>query len=563
MNLAEQYIDDVVNGRIVVCDLVKKTIDRHLNDLETAQDRGFYFDEEEGSLAIQLFKMFKHTKGREFAGAPFRLTGYQAFQLWCLFGWKVIDSGFRRFLSAYIETAKKSGKSEFAAGLLLMGLLFDNEYGSQCYTYATKRDQALHVFRPAKVMAKFLRNDSKQMRKLIKIYKHQIAIEETESFLAPLSADYDSLDGVDTHFGICDEYHAHKNSLLNDNIQNSMVARAQPMNFIITTAGFNLNGPCYALRKTAIDVLNGIKEDDRFFVMIFTLDDEDDWNDPDCWVKANPNLGNTPKMENLMAQYTKAKNEGRTKEVDFKTKNLNLWVASEDTWISDDTWMLGAGEIPKSELINKKRKCFGGLDLGQTRDLTALTLVFPPDDEDGIFEIMVWFWCCQDTATQRQENGDPYLDWAHQGFMEITPGNVTDYGYVKRKIVELAGVFDIQSIGYDPANSTQLVIELLDEGLNMRKFSQGIMNMNAPTRELEELVYKEQIRHGGNPILRWMCSNVDIVRDSSGNIKISKKEELKKVDGMVALVMSIGEYMDYKGSPKNPYEKRGLFVIGD
>jgi phage terminase large subunit-like protein len=543
---AKGYIEDVLSGKELVNKYVRQAVERHVSDLENGHKRGIYFDEDDARLYLDASTLFKHTGG-EYAGKPFDLQPFQCFMIYSIFGWKKKKNGKRRFKRVYIETAKKSGKSEIAALIAWLCLLLDNEQGAQVYSVATTRDQALHVFRAAQIMAKYLRQDSHALRRKINVNKIRIYIEESESFFQPLASEYTTLDGINTHIGIVDEYHAHDTSFVSDTIRNSMVVRLQPLHFTITTAGFNLQGPCYRIaRAEALQVLSGTVNDDSLFTLIYTLDDDDDWNDPKLWIKANPNIGRTVQMENMIDLYNAAKNGGSTREVDFKTKNLNIWVHSAYNWIPDEVFMNGKMDYSLADQSEREVMCWGGMDLGQTADLTCVAFLFDPDANNGKFIFHLFTWCCDRALEKAHERGYPYMDWQRAGLLDVTPGNVTEYGYIENKLREFRTKHHIVNIGYDRAMAIPTVINLEYDGFAMQQFNQGIMNMNAPTRTLEELFIANSAAHNGNDIMRYMFQNVVIVRDASGNMKITKKDPDKKVDGVVAMVMALGQYMDWK-----------------
>ena len=412
-----------------------------------------------------------------------------------------------------------------------------------------------------------LQSDSTALKDLISIRNHRVFIDSTESYMSPLSSDHDSLDGVDSHFTIIDEYHAHKNSGLNDNLENSSVNRTSPLHFIITTAGFNMNGPCYQFRRNVVvPVLKKIKTDDRLFGIIFTLDEGDDWNDPNMWIKSNPGLGQTPKVDKIKKLYVAAKNAGGSKEVDFKTKQLNIWVPASSEWIPDKKWMAPSKKkmedgrlwidmtLQEQREFLKGRRCVGGLDLAQSRDICAFELYFPEDE--GCF-VLSYFWCNAEQAAMRQRNGDPYEDWGRKGYMTITEGDFTDYGYIKNEILEAHAMFDLISISYDPALAKDFCRMLIDEGLQLNPHSQVFQKMNGPTREIEDLARKGLIQHFGNPVLRWMNSNIETKRNSDGHLKIDKSSDTRKVDGMVALVMARSEWV-FQQEQEFVYNKQGM-----
>lgn len=565
---SQEYIQDVQSGKELTCKFIKQAVQRHISDLaDQGSARGFWFDSNSAKLYLDAVNLFKHTRGSEFAGKPFDLQPYQCFAFMSIFGWKRYDedgvkSHLRRFTRVYWETAKKSGKSEVAALLCNLCALFDNEDGAQIYSVATKLDQAKHVFRPAVIMMKYLRRDSLSIRKKVNINTQRIYIEETETHIEPLPADSRGLDGIDTHVGIIDEYHAHDTSAVSDIVRNSMVLRPQPIHFTITTAGFNVQSPCYRIaRDEAIKVLSETIRDESLFTLIYTLDEGDDWNDSTLWKKANPSIGRTVKMANMMDLYNAAKNGGTTREVDFKTKNLNIWVHSAYNWISDELFMKAKYEYTLQDLSDRGVMCWGGEDLGQTSDLTCVALLFDPEQNNGRYIFELFSWASENAVDTAEDHGYPYRDWNRAGFLDVTPGNVTDYGYIENKLLDVRSRHFIDSIGYDRANSTQTVINMTNNGFNMEQFNQGIANMHAPTRELEELFIAGVVAHNGNPVMRYMFQNVELVRNSDGLMKVTKKDPNKKVDGVVAMIMALGQYMEWRRTNGGAF-KEGFRFFG-
>jgi phage terminase large subunit-like protein len=342
---------------------------------------------------------------------------------------------------------------------------------------------------------------------------------------------------LNPHFVIIDEYHAHKSDELFNVLDSAMGSRQDPVMEIITTAGFNKTSPCYRFRDVAIKVLEGVIEQDDLFPYIFTMDADDDWEDSTLWRKSNPNLGISLRMEYMLDRYKAAKNNP-SKLHEFKTKNLNLWVDAALVWIPDEVWMNCAGDI----LNLTGESCTGGLDLSSTRDLTALALCFQlPDGTDAY---LWFFWMPEDNIAERVKNDRvPYDLWISQGFIRTTPGNVTDYDFIEADIMQLKSKYDIEAIAFDRWNSSQLVINLMSEGVNMVPFGQGYGSMSAPTKEFERTIFTRKMNHMGNPVMRWMISNVEIQRDPAGNIKIDKAKASEKVDGPVAAVMAKGQSM--------------------
>lgn len=560
--LAHRYIEDVITERMPVCKPVRQAVQRHLNDLETGKDRGLFFDERAAGKALAFFSFLRHTKGK-WAGKPLELSPWQAFVVYCIFGWKFTD-GTRRFRYSYVEVPRKNGKTTFAAGVALYMMVADAESGAEVYTGATTRDQARICFEEAQNMVR----KAPDLQKRLTVYKYNIHSLATASKMEPVSSDYNTLDGLNPHCVILDELHAYKNSGLFDIFKSATGARAQPLVFMITTAGFNKEWFCYGLRKSILSILDGAVQDDSMFGMIYTLDENDDWQDPTVWAKANPNYGIS-----VSEQYIKQECHSATirpsERVNFLTKNLNVWTDAADVWIPDEIWMLGSNPIDEASLEGKV--CYGGLDLASVSDFNCEALVFPADD--GYFDVLLRCWIPEDTVKKRVENGLADLErWIEAGWVRVTPGNVTDYNILKRDILEDFQKFNYQSMAKDRWNSSHLVQELNDElGAVFREgkyvskisdFGQGFQSMSTPTKELEKLALQGKIRHGGNPVLRWMLRNVMVRYDPSGNIKLDKEKSSEKIDGVVASVMALGEYLTFNWNQSdNIYEERGFIEL--
>ena len=525
MNIAEKYIDDVLNKRVLVCEHVKNAVNRYVNDREN----GWVFSENYAQHAIDFIEQLEHTTG-DYAGKPFALEGWQAFIVWNLFGFLNPD-GSRRFTRSYIEVPRKNGKSTFSSAVMLYGLIADDESAAQVYSAATKLDQAMMVFSESVRVCQNLPWLSEALTVNNSVNNRRILYGQ--SVYKPLEWNPGKQDGLNAHFACIDEYHAHPNDELYNVLRNSMGARRQPMLFTITTAGFNRESPCYKHRNYCTGVLNGNIKDDALFSVIYTLDEGDDWADPTNWQKANPNWGVSVYPRQLEQALTEAK-EFVHKEVEFKTKLLNVWTDTAMTWINDSVWM----DCALNENL-QGAMCYGGLDLASTGDFCAFSLYFPQTSS-----IRTWYWLPVESAYKRKDAaGASIRQWASDGFIELTEGNVTDYAFIKAKICELSTIYDIKDIAFDRFNASQLVIELQNEGLQMYPFGQGFVSMSAPTKELERLTKDSRLKHDGNPVTRWMMGNVLLQTDPAGNIKINKAKSGDKVDGPVSIVMALGTAM--------------------
>lgn len=527
---AEQYIADVTAGRIAVSKHVRRAVERHLRDLERTD---LIFDREEACFAIQCFGFFRHSKGK-WAGQPFTLSPWQQFILWCLFGWKRLD-GTRRYRRAYIEIARKNGKSTFLAGILLILLLFDGEPGAEIYSAATKKEQARIVFNEAKRMVRA----SADLRELIRSYRNNLDVPETNSKFEPLSSDANSLDGLNIHGAGVDELHAHPTREVYDVLDTATGARTQPLIVAITTAGFNQEGICFEIRGYCIDVLDpGVDvDDDSWFAYIACIDEGDDWQDERCWIKANPNLFVSVFLEDLRDGARRAR-RGSSALNNFLCKRLNRWTQQAERWIAVEDWDSCLEEFTEDQL--QGRECFGGLDLAEKIDLNALCLIFPGADGEN-FQRAIWrFWMPAGRAQRLADEGDPkWLQWAKDGLIGLTEGDVTDYDVVHDDILEDSRCFSITQIGYDPWNATQLATKLNGEGVVMVEVRQNIGHLTEGSKEFEAKVLSTGIHHNGNRVMRHMVDNAAIERDKNGNIRpVKSKDRRKKIDGVVAAVIA-------------------------
>lgn len=547
---AEQYAKDVIKGKIVAGEYIRLACERYFNDLKIAKEKGWVFNRKKAEAVIDYFTMLRHWKG-SFAGQPVELLPWQQFIIWNVYGWHKSD-GFRRFRYSYTEVAKKNGKTTMMAGCALWSIDLDGEAGPQSYIAATKSEQAMLCFNDCKNFVQ----KSPDINSVFETYQYSVYNPENNGSIKPLSKDTKSQDGIDLSCGIIDEYHAHKNDEMFDNLKSASVRRKQPLIHIITTAGFNLTGPCYEFRTMCIDVLKGIKTDDTLFPMIFSLDEGDDWNNKDVWIKANPSLGSGLDWESLEIEYNNAINQP-SKQYNFRVKNLNQWVNKPTQWIEDETWMAIKQDYKANDL--KGLECYGGLDLAAVRDLAAMSLNF--DMPDGTIKTLQWYWLPEETAAKMYgEHGDNYRLWADQGFIKLTEGNAIDHRVIQKDIEAISQIYKIKLLGYDPYSSTETIVYLQDAGINCKGFGQNISSMSQPSKELEARIIDKKIFHNGNPVTRWMMNNCSTYTDPNENIKIKKATEKGKIDGIIAIVIGLGVKIDLElknRKEKSVYTKEG------
>jgi phage terminase large subunit-like protein len=541
MTLYEQFVQDVIQNPHNHNQYVRQCVARHIQDIETGQ---YYFDTEKADRAIKIVKLLRHTSG-SFGGKHFDLQPYQAFIIAMLFGWTDIDTGYRRFKKAYIEMARKGGKSELAAAIQIIATYFDNEHAAQVYSVANTRDQAGYVYNAAREMCKALSKDSKSFAQKCRLLHYKILETETNGFITRLTADAGTNDGANPHLAIIDEYHSAKDDSMLKVVETGMGGRTQPLLLIITTAGFNKNGPCYQFRDVVTNMLTGKIENDNLFGIIWTLDEEDDWNDETKWRKANPNIGNTPRWESMRAFYQSAITEGATAEVEFKTKNLNCWVDSAKTWIKDEDWMQCVKDIDLNQLYGQR--CFVGMDLSSRTDLTAISYWFP-----DLNYIYVDFYCPEDKIQLgRRVDGVDYNNFLRNSRLTATPGNTIDYDYIIKDILDNAQNYNIELLGYDPFNADLIIPKITEYNIECAGVRQGYLTLSPATKRLEVMILKKELHHDGDPVLRWNMGNVELETDAAGNIKPSKSNSKNKIDGVAAMVTSIATWMSTEIAPKD------------
>jgi phage terminase large subunit-like protein len=551
---AMQYADDVLSGRVVACRWVRLAVERHLNDLQTGHERGIHFDEEAAWHIIDFFQFCSHLKG-EWAGRPIELEPWQQFFLWVAFGWMRSD-GTRRFRFAYLEIARKNGKTTKAAGVGLYLSFADGEPGAEVYACATKKDQARICHSAAANMVKM----SSHLSSRFNVYSNNISDETTLSKFEPLGRDSDSTDGLNVSGAVMDELHAWKTRDLWDVIETATGSRSQWMIMAITTAGFNRQSICWEKHEYLCKVLASVIDDDAFFGMIYTLDEGDDpFEDESCWLKANPNLGVSVKEDQLREAVRRAKESPGAMNSVLRL-HFNVWTQAETRWLNIDKWKACGSPIEPSSL--RGRKCWAGLDLSSSIDISSLVLVFPPVEEGEPYKALSRFWIPEDNMRERSRRDRvPYDVFHREGLITTTPGNVIDYAWIIDQIQRDAKEYDLQEIAFDRWGATLIYQQLSDLGINVVEFGQGFASMSPPSKELEKLILSGKISHGGNKVLTWMADNVVVKEDPAGNIKPAKDRSSEKIDGIVALIMALDRALHGEQNGVSRYEREGIRTI--
>lgn len=551
MDRTTKYARQVLSDNIITGKLVWLACERHMNDIKNSKRKAFefFFDVEAAERAIDFFQFLKHSKG-EWAGQTIELELWQCFIVGSIFGWKHKKSKLRRFRTAYISVARKNGKSTMMAGIGLYGLLADNEPGAEVYSAATKKDQARIIFDEAKRMV----GASPSIKQYVENLKNNLSIAETNSKFEPLSSDVDSLDGLNISMGLIDELHAHKTREMWDVLETATGSRQQPLLIAITTAGFNRFGICHEQYDYCINILKNVIQDETYFAYIAQIDPEDDWRNEECWIKANPNLGVSVKIDDLRRKCEKAK-EIPAAQNNFLCKHLNVWVNQTERWMDMEKW----NACKREEIDLTGRECYVGLDLSATTDLTSICLEFPL--ENGRYAVLSHSFIPEDAVIEKEKRDKvPYSAWERQGYLTFTPGAVVDYEWIKSYIFEKAKLYKIKEICFDPWNATQTANDLDSEGFITVEIRQGFGTLSEPTKSIMSLVLQKKMIHFNNPVLTWAMNNAVVTSDPAGNIKLDKSKTTFRIDPVAALVNAHVRAMVNKDS-SSVYEKRGVLTV--
>lgn len=524
-----RYAQDVIEGKIVAGEFIRSACERFLSLME---DDRYEFREDKVDEVINFFPYLKHFKGRH-ADKPFTLEPWQEWIVASIYGFYVREDGSRLTQTVYIEVARKNGKTALAAGIGLNALINDDEAGAEVYFAANSKEQVKISAWP--LCSNFAKKFDPKNRYL-QVFRDTITFEKTSSWLKVLAADSTKLDGPNPSTFVLDEYHAAKNNSLKAVLESGQGTRDNPLEVIITTAGFDKLGPCYELRTTGSEILKGLKEDDSFFVAIYSLDEQDDWKDESVWAKSNPNIEVTVKPSYIRKEIRKAINTP-SDEVNVKTKTLNMWCDAETVWIPEHYILNSSKEIRLDDFAGMD--CYMGIDLSSTSDLTCAAFMFPTEDK-YYFKVKYYL---PEMALQERRFKELYGEWRRQGLITITPGNVTDYDYILNDIMDMRDKVYIQKIAYDTWNATQFTINAEEKGLPMEPFSQVLGNFNRPTKEMERLLLSGKAFIDNNVINRHCFRNVVMARDRNGNTKPSKQFEEKKIDGVIGMLEALGVYL--------------------
>ncbi len=539
--MAVQYAESVRDGAIPACKWIKLAAQRFLDDLHWQDDDNFayVYDAASAERACRFIERMRHIKGRWAAkGQTIKLEPWQAFLVCNVFGWVRKKDGFRRFRRVVLLVPRKNSKSTLAAVIGIYMMAADGEHGAEVYSGATTERQAWEVFGPARLMCK---KDAKFRERFgIEVNAKNISIQSNASKFEPIIGDPG--DGASPTCGIVDEYHEHKTDNQFDTLETGMGARDQPMMLVITTAGDNIAGPCYALQERCQSMLQGTRPANDLFALIYTTDPEDDWQSEEALHKANPNIDVSVSGEFLRTRQAEAMVSPRKQAV-FKTKHLNIWVQSREAYFDVQQFKKAADKKAKPEDFADWEARLA-IDLAEKRDLTALELVFrEPVEESPRYARFGWYYCPEKTIDL--EENEHFQEWRDKGLLIETPGAVTDDRLIKDDALDLIRKFDIAEVIFDPWHSRQMAVELSEEGALCVEYRNSPSNMNEPMRELDALITNEKLIHDGGLPFTWMLGNV-VNGARRGSLDLHRPDKEKpenKIDGPVAVIMALGRFL--------------------
>jgi phage terminase large subunit-like protein len=549
---ARRYAENVVKGRVPACKWVRLACQRHLNDLAKQRDPKFRyrFDPKTAEKWCKFLELLPHTKGKwARSNQLIRLEPWQCFKTCVLLGWLRKDDGLRRFRKAFIEEPRKNAKSTWAAGIGLGMLTIDGEHGAEVYSGATTEKQAWEVFRPARLMAQ--RSPQFQSAFDVTVNASNLHILGDGSRFEPVIGNPG--DGASPSCAIIDEYHEHDTDAQVDTMETGMGAREQPLLLVITTAGDNLAGPCYALLQEAQKVLEGVWENDELFALVYTIDDGDDWTKEATLRKANPNFGVSVDADFLRSRQTEAIRNPRKAGV-FKTKHLNLWVQSRSAYFDIRRWIESADPSLKIEKFRGK-PCRVGVDLASTTDIAAVEIVF----EYGAGYARFGRYYLPEATIELPEN-EHYRAWRDAGWITQTDGDMVDYITIRDDILQIADEHQLLELAFDPFQAMMMMSELGSKGVACVEVRPTVPNFSPAMKRVDGLIRSRKIAHNGDPVMLWMWSNVTARTDAKDNVYPRKERPENKIDGPIAHLMVQARYSS--GPAESVYETRGFRVAG-
>lgn len=533
MNYIRQYVDLIDSGKVTVSKRVSQIYHGLLYDLDNPGQ--WHFDEKKANKPIRFIEQFcKQSKG-EWIGKPVELQLFQKAYISALFGF-VNDQGIRRFKESLLLMARKNGKSTLLSGILLYMLVADGEGGAECYTVATKKDQARITFTEAVNMV----SQSPYLSQHLKKRKTDIYFPLTYGKVEALASDSNSLDGLNTHCAVIDELHAIKDRNLYEVMKQSMAARRQPMLVMITTSGTVRESIYDDMYDYACKVVDGAVTDNRFLPVLYELDHREEWTDFKAWEKANPGLGVIKKYDDIVEKVERAKKNAKDLP-GILCKDFNVRDTVAGSWLNFED----INNVETYDLADfNGTYAVGGVDLSSTTDLTCATLLWKRGDK--LFVNQMYFIPSEVAERKIAEDKVPYGIWRQQGWVTYTEGAKVDYSNVTAWFVRMRdemGIYPLW-IGYDNWNAQYFTVEMQNNAFTMEQVIQGAKTMSPAMKQLEGEFRSRSINYNNNPVLKWNLTNTQIKEDENANIRPIKGMNKKlRIDGAVSLIDAFVVYM--------------------
>lgn len=580
---AVRYASAVLAGEILTNLWVRKACQRFFDDLERAgqtpeefvihpgkrkkklpkhskkaRDKEFPFKFDIGAAehACQFVEFMPHVKGEK-AGRRelLMLEPWQCFIFCSIFGWIHETTRKRRFRKVYIEIPKKNGKSPMGSAIANYCLLADREEGAEVYTVAAQREQAGICFNDARAML----SKASEVAEVFgaEVHKYSISVPSTNSSMKALAKDHKGTqDGLNIHCAIVDELHAHPKRDTWDIIAGGIAARSQPLIVAITTAGFNRASVCYEQHLYIRKLLDGIATDERYFGIIYSADEGDDWREESTWRKANPNLGVSVDLDYIRQAVEEAK-VTPAKVATFQTKHLNIWVGSAAAWLDMDRWNSLACDFDEDDLAKDGWKLAIGVDLAMTTDISSVARVWHRISKEfpGEFEYRI---ACRHFVSEKHLQVSSVSDltaWVMGGHFDVTPGDAISFMRIQDDVHDNAKRWKAKAVAFDPRDASQMMIQLEERRVrNLEKVAPTSNNMTPAMREVEKALAEGRLRHNGDPVMAWMVSNVLRLEFANGTLRPGKDMHDKnaKIDGVAAMLTALSTVISKPATTESP-----------
>ncbi len=538
---AAKYASDVVAGKVLVCKLTRLAVDRYLKDLDRSKLKSFPYqlDEDEANRVGAIFELLPHTKGKWAAKSEkIKLELWQKFLITNLYGWRHKKTGLRRFREASLYVPRKNGKSIIGSGMGIVGLGFDGEFGAEVYSGATSEKQAWEIFRPANLMIKRTPELSSALG--LEALAETIIKHDDLSRFAPIIGKPG--DGSSPSLALIDEYHEHATDHMVEAMQTGMGAREQPLLVKLTTAGTNLQSPCYKDYVKCTQVLEGSIEDDQHFCLIYGVDKEDDWTSKVALKKANPNYGVSVLEDFLLAQQKQAM-QSVAKQNAFKTKHLNIWCfAKEALFNSEQIARASSPLLDIDDLIGSE--CYMSADLGSKLDLCAEMTIFKKQISGAWHYYMFGRYWLPEAQLEESDNKDLYFNWMHEGYLNVTSGASVDFELIDEQMLERARLCSPKEFIFDPHNAIRLGQKMQNEGYEAIEFIQQPQNFTVPLDDLQSALADGRFHFDGNPITQWCFANTAGRTARKGLMAPTKQFPHQKIDGAIAAIMGMSRAVE-------------------